>query len=324
MKTRFVLIVISAFLLMSRPGHAATDTSRDPVSTAVPDAPSRSLELINRERLAAGLPSLGLDDEVTKIAARWSRDMAAEGRLSHNDDYFSPESLKALNATVLGENVAYADTVETIHEILMKSPPHRRNILHRDYQLVGIAAVVADDGLMYLTQDFLTRQSTTAADATPDGPAPPARDRDPKPPRGEPTPPRARPAEQRRRPPARPTRTAAGAVRPAAPARPPATVPAAAPAEASAQASEPAPGPAAPSPAAPPVPASTPHSNEPVASAPAPTETALPPPAAPVVDHSGEAEPQDEDSSPWSRVGMLEGVPLLALALRPRPTRLSG
>jgi uncharacterized protein YkwD len=135
------------------------------------------LELINRERAAAGLPALTLDDEVSGIAAGWSRRMAAAGGLSHNGDYLSQDSLRRLDASTVGENVAYADTVDEIHSLYMQSPPHRHNILSPDYREVGIAAVRTGDGLIYLTEDFLTRRSTSGAE--PAGPAAAAEHRPP-------------------------------------------------------------------------------------------------------------------------------------------------
>jgi hypothetical protein len=53
----------------------------------------------------------------------------------------------------VAENVAAAQDVETAHAALMKSPGHRANILHQDYNAIGIAIVERDHEL-YVTQDF--------------------------------------------------------------------------------------------------------------------------------------------------------------------------
>jgi len=53
----------------------------------------------------------------------------------------------------VAENVAAAPDVDTAHTALMKSPGHRANILHQDYNAVGISIVERDHEL-FITQDF--------------------------------------------------------------------------------------------------------------------------------------------------------------------------
>jgi hypothetical protein len=149
--------------------------------TPVSDAAPRMLELINRDRAVAGLGGLSLDDEAGGIAVSWSREMAGAGDISHNDDYLSEESLRRLDASKVGENVAHAGAVDEIHSMLMDSPPHRANILDPDFRLVGVGAVRSDDGSLYLTEDFLTRRGPPAPRPNSRRPAPSARRSDPVP-----------------------------------------------------------------------------------------------------------------------------------------------
>lgn len=148
-------------LLTATPAAAATRPGPDRGRglTPVPEAAPRMAELVNRERTAAGLAPLGADDEVAAIAARWAGAMAAAGEISHNHDYLSDESLRRLNASRLGENVAVADSVDEIHRLFMASTPHRDNILKPEFRLLGVGAVRATDGNLYLTEDFVTRQA---------------------------------------------------------------------------------------------------------------------------------------------------------------------
>jgi uncharacterized protein YkwD len=160
MKTRHIAIIALSALLpcFAAPAAEAADSSSQSATfTPVADAASRTLELINRERASAGLVALTLDDEVSPIAADWSRKMAADGGLSHNGEYLSQASMQRLGASRLGENVAFADSVDEIHSLFMNSAPHRANILQTDFRQIGIAAVRAADGSIYLTEDFLTR-----------------------------------------------------------------------------------------------------------------------------------------------------------------------
>ena len=173
MKTRLAIL---SFVSALFPLTSAFAANTEPAT--VRDAAPRMLELINRERAAAGLAGLALDEEVTAIAVRWSREMALAGRLSHNDDYLSAESMDRLDATTVGENVAFADSLDHIHALLMDSPPHRANILNPDFRLVGVGAVRSPAGELYLTEDFLTRRAAPPAEAerTPrEGRAAPAR-----------------------------------------------------------------------------------------------------------------------------------------------------
>jgi uncharacterized protein YkwD len=151
MKTRHHLIVLAAVVVGLFPSGAAQAKAR-------PDLPQAAIvKLINRERVAAGLVPLRVDAAVSRVADRWSRQMASAGRLAHNEQYLSVASLKRLRGTRAGENVAVASSLEQIHRLFMQSAPHRGNVLQPDYRLVGVAAVRNPDGLLYVTEDFLRR-----------------------------------------------------------------------------------------------------------------------------------------------------------------------
>jgi hypothetical protein len=53
----------------------------------------------------------------------------------------------------VAENVAAAPAVAVAHKGLMESPGHRANILHQDYNAIGIA-IVERDRELFVTQDF--------------------------------------------------------------------------------------------------------------------------------------------------------------------------
>ncbi len=129
-----------------------------PTSRPRPDLEARMLDLINSERIAAGLKPLAPDPELTEVARRHSADMFARGYFAHN----TPEGrdpfdrMRAANVRFLtaGENLALAPTVQVAHIGLMNSPGHRANILNKDFGRVGIG--IMDGGIrgLMVTQDF--------------------------------------------------------------------------------------------------------------------------------------------------------------------------
>jgi uncharacterized protein YkwD len=123
-----------------------------------PDLEARMLDLVNRERIAAGLKPLAPDPELTEVARRHSADMFARGYFAHKTpegrdpfDRMRDANVRFLTA---GENLALAPTVQVAHIGLMNSPGHRANILNKDFGRVGIG--IMDGGIrgLMVTQDF--------------------------------------------------------------------------------------------------------------------------------------------------------------------------
>ena len=114
-------------------------------------------DLVNRERQKAGLNKLEWSDRLAQAALAHSRLLAENRDLSHQ---FPGEPVlqqrvggTGLRFNSVAENVAAAPDVDTAHTALMKSPGHRANILHQDYNAVGISIVERDHEL-FVTQDF--------------------------------------------------------------------------------------------------------------------------------------------------------------------------
>lgn len=108
------------------------------------------INLINQEREKRGLNKLKLDTNLRIVARLHSEDMFIRGYFSH----YSPEgetvadrAAKAgVDFLVIGENLAYAPTLELAHKGLMNSEGHRANILSEDYGKVGVGVL---DGEVY-------------------------------------------------------------------------------------------------------------------------------------------------------------------------------
>ena len=116
------------------------------------------LQLVNTERMAAGLKPLAPDPELTEVARRHSTDMFGRGYFAHDSpegrDPFDRMRESGVQFVTAGENLALAPTVQVAHTGLMNSPGHRANILHRDFGRVGIG--IMDGGIrgLMVSQEF--------------------------------------------------------------------------------------------------------------------------------------------------------------------------
>ncbi|MGH2768542.1 MAG: CAP domain-containing protein [Actinomycetota bacterium] len=122
-------------------------------------------EKLNAERAAAGLASLRMDASLLETARRHSQRMAEAVDIFHNTNLAreAPGSWRSL-----GENVGVGPDCDLIHTALMKSPPHRKNILDSIFDSLGIGVIIGSDGGVYVTQVFM--QSSREAPPSPPGP----------------------------------------------------------------------------------------------------------------------------------------------------------
>ncbi len=124
------------------------------------DAESELARLLNQERQKRGLEPLHIDQRLQKAAREHSLRMANQHLLSHGLAGEPELPQRVANAGIRfdrsGENVAFGPAVGQVHDGLMKSPPHRANILSPDFNAVGVG-VVLRDGLLWVTQDFAHR-----------------------------------------------------------------------------------------------------------------------------------------------------------------------
>ncbi len=109
-----------------------------------------AFKAVNALRDANGLRWLDWNDGAHDKAVAWSHHMAAEGALSHST---LADGLTG-GWNLLGENVAYAGSVEGAMRALEQSPPHRANILNPRFTSVAIG-VVEHDGRYWVTEVFV-------------------------------------------------------------------------------------------------------------------------------------------------------------------------
>lgn len=117
------------------------------------------IELVNEERVKAGLSPLTADVELSRVARIKSSDMIEKDYFSHTSPtYGSPfDMMKSFGISFrsAGENLACNRSVAAAHQALMESEGHRQNILSSDYTHIGIGIVEGGMcGAMY-TQMFI-------------------------------------------------------------------------------------------------------------------------------------------------------------------------
>jgi uncharacterized protein YkwD len=177
------LVVSFAMLAVSLGSCAAETTARavdtsdatsNEVSNQHPDTQSNSaagsgsgedfgaendlLQAANKSRELASVPPLRMDESLHAAALAHVLRMVASERLEHQ---FSGEPALMQRIVLVspvkldraGENVAYANSAPDVNQALMRSPPHRENLLDRGFNVAGIAAVWSK-GRLYVVQDF--------------------------------------------------------------------------------------------------------------------------------------------------------------------------
>jgi len=115
----------------------------------------------NQARRAQGLAPLRWDESLATAARRHAKVMAVRGSAQHGFEGEPSLSARVKQAGAhfswLSENVTQGPTPEFIHVQLMKSPPHRANILDRDMDSIGVG-VVERDGQFFAVEDFSQAQ----------------------------------------------------------------------------------------------------------------------------------------------------------------------
>ena len=102
---------------------------------------------INATRRAHGLRRLIVRTDLRRAARSHSRAMAGSNTLYHSD------LSRIRRARSAAENVGYGPTLRGIHSALLRSRPHRVNLLDPRMRQVGVG-VTNMDGRLWVTQIF--------------------------------------------------------------------------------------------------------------------------------------------------------------------------
>jgi uncharacterized protein YkwD len=135
---------------------AASSTGEDSA------AENELLAAVNQSRELAGVPPLRRNESLRVAALAHARRMVESERLEHQ---FSGEpslleriaQVSPLDGTLkvdrAGENIANATCAPGANDVLMRSAPHRQNLLDRGFNVAGMAAIWSH-GRLYVVQDF--------------------------------------------------------------------------------------------------------------------------------------------------------------------------
>lgn len=113
------------------------------------------LDLVNDERRERGLEPLVWDEQLAELAREWSRGMAQDGSLEHQDPQRMLERSDGFSG--VGENIFRStDPVpaSTVHVRWMRSDGHRANVLRPEFDRLGVGFVCTEDGAVFATQRF--------------------------------------------------------------------------------------------------------------------------------------------------------------------------
>ncbi len=117
-------------------------------------------ELVNKERVAAGLPPLKVNLKLSQVAEKKAEDMRDKKYFSHNSPtYGSPFDMMkkfGISYKTAGENIAKGQkTPEAVMKGWMNSSGHRANIMSTGFTEIGIGFVTDSKGDTHWVQMFI-------------------------------------------------------------------------------------------------------------------------------------------------------------------------
>lgn len=131
----------------------------------LPDAEAQFVSLTNQLRAQQGLPTLQVNAELTNKTRAWSQTMSGAGTISHSN---LPTGVTQ-QWKKLGENVGMGPDVTAIHNALVASPSHLKNLIDPGFRYIGVG-VVSTNGVLFISEVFMELASQPA----PSTPAPAA------------------------------------------------------------------------------------------------------------------------------------------------------
>ena len=143
----------------------STTTTTKPAVTATASSTlgtyeQQVVDLVNKERAAAGLSALKVNTTLAKVAETKAADMRDNNYFSHTSPtYGSPFDMMkqfGISYTAAGENIAKGQ--KTPAEVMngwMNSSGHKANILNSNYTEIGVGYVTDSNGNGYWVQEFI-------------------------------------------------------------------------------------------------------------------------------------------------------------------------
>ncbi|MCA1623383.1 MAG: CAP domain-containing protein [Acidobacteria bacterium] len=122
--------------------------------------------LVNLERRKRRLNELDWDEQLAKMARKYSEKMARENFFSHFDPEGGNAAKRAKKAKIknwskIGENLFTIERVSKFEAFVVKywmeSPTHEENILDEEWTTTGVGIFGVDNGDIFITQIFIKR-----------------------------------------------------------------------------------------------------------------------------------------------------------------------
>jgi hypothetical protein len=136
---------------------SAVASSDDSKSEKCPEGDSGITCMIQSFRRQNQLNPLVRDDRLDALANAHARVMIATKNLAHDAGDGDPVARfqnANLSARVVGENVARAESIVAAQKSLYASPSHRDNLLSREFDRYGVAAIFDADGNVWVVEEF--------------------------------------------------------------------------------------------------------------------------------------------------------------------------
>jgi uncharacterized protein YkwD len=165
MKNKFIAkpkaVIFALFIALTANFFAVNQTV---LSKSYADDEYQIFELVNVERHRSGLNDLDWDENLARVARRYSEKMLKENFFDHADFNGKTVVDRAKDSRIkdwrkIGENLFYCEGYRNFDAVAikgwMKSATHRQNILDGDWTATGIGIAKSKDGRIYVTQVFI-------------------------------------------------------------------------------------------------------------------------------------------------------------------------
>jgi len=139
---------------------AAKPAATAPASANIGAYEQQVVDLVNKERAAAGLPALKVNTKLAGVAEKKAEDLRDKNYFAHQSPtYGSPFDMMkqfGISYTSAGENIAKGQkTPADVMNGWMNSPGHKANILNSTYTEIGVGYVTDSNGTTYWVQHFI-------------------------------------------------------------------------------------------------------------------------------------------------------------------------
>jgi uncharacterized protein YkwD len=150
--------VLEARITADAPSAAVASSSHADENACVSPSTDATITcMIQSFRRENRLDSFARDARLDALAKAHAAAMIASKNLAHDAGDGDPVARfenANLSARIVGENVAHAESVAKAHESLCSSPSHRDNLLSREFDHVGVAAIVDAEGTVWVVEEF--------------------------------------------------------------------------------------------------------------------------------------------------------------------------